>query len=317
MKAFAIDDYGVSAGITPREWQSPTVGPEQVLVRMRAAGVTPFDVKLVDGVMKDQIPLQFPFVPGSEGAGVVEQVGANVDGFQVGDEVFGTFDAMSGGGAYAQLATAKATGATLAIKLSGLDWSVAAAIPQSSLTARSLFRAAGVRPDERVLVIGATGGIGTYLVPFAADAGGYVIATATSDDATYVQSIGAKEIIDYQATDVAEELARRHAEGVDVAFDLVNYGESLTSTVGLLRNGGRLVSPLGGPSAGELGRDDVSIDYVSLKAERGDLEDLGRRVADGRLKVEISATYSLDETGKALSDKNTKHTRGKRIITIN
>jgi len=141
-----------------------------------------------------------------------------------------------------------------------------------------------------------------------------VIATATSEDADYVRGLGAQGTVDYKAGDIAEQTLRQVPDGVDVVVDLINRGEALSNTARAVRAGGRLVSPLFGPE--DLGRGVTGVYIGSFTAEPGDLEDLAARAADGRLQVEVGATYSLADAPQAVADFASKHIRGKVVITV-
>src|SRR5207245_5251902 len=121
----------------------------------------------------------------------------------------------------------------------------------------TLMRAAKLQPGESVLVIGASGGIGMFVVQLAAAEGARVIATARGEDFDYVRGLGASEVIDYTSADVVEETLRLESDGADVVIDLVNMGEPLLSSAPAARQGGRLVSPLAGPD--DLGRDVAAV----------------------------------------------------------
>ncbi|MGW3622125.1 zinc-binding dehydrogenase [Streptomyces sp. NPDC000880] len=157
-------------------------------------------------------------------------------------------------------------------------------------------------------------GIGLYAVQLARALGSRVIATATAEDEEYLHGLGAAGTVDYKTADVVEETLRLVPGGVDVVVDLVNSGGGLRNTARAARPGGRLVSPLYGPD--DLGGDVSPVYIGSFKAEPGDLEDLAARAADGRLRVETGARYSLEDAVQAVADFAGKHIRGKVVIEI-
>ena len=181
------------------------------------------------------------------------------------------------------------------------------------MTALALWRAAALRSGDSVLVIGATGGIGMFLVQFAAAEGVHAIATASEDDAAYVRNLGAADVVDYRSAGVVEEALRLRPEGVDAVIDLIGMGEAISISARAAREGGRLVSPLGGPEG--LDRDVSAVYIGSFVPRPGDLEALLGQVADGSLRVEVSRTFTLDEAPAAVADFAHAHTRGKVVIT--
>jgi NADPH:quinone reductase-like Zn-dependent oxidoreductase len=290
----------------------------QVLVRMRAAALNPFDLKLLTGAMRERIPVSFPYIPGMDGAGTVAALGTGVQGVAEGDEVFGFFGRTPG--TIAQYAVLD-VGPYLARRPPQLDALHAAALGESGVTAKSLLRAVELDPaagetsaaGRTVLVIGATGGIGMFAVQLAAAAGAQVLATAGPAEVDYVLGLGAAHALDYTKGALAEQVLAVHPGGVDTAIDLVNSGDGVLATAGAIAAGGRLVSPLGGPS--DLGRGIVA-SYVSLTLQDGDLDDLAARAASGALRIELGGVYPLAQAGQAFVDFAEGHTRGKLVIAV-
>jgi NADPH:quinone reductase len=314
MKALVANDYGPPSQLMVAEVADPRPARGQVLIAIEAAALNPLDLKLVTGAARDFSPIDFPYVPGMDGAGRIAAVGADVTRFTGGEEVFGFFGQTPGTIAeYALIAD----GDYLAVRPGELDPARAAAIPESGLTASSLSRGAALKAGQSALVIGATGGIGMFLVQLAARDGATVLATAGPEDSDYVRGLGATETLDYKRGDVVEETLRLHPNGVDAVFDLVNMGPALARSARAVRSGGRLISPLGGPDAGALGRGDITVTYTGLSANRepGDLVELGARVAAGDLIVEVGGVYKLDDSPQAFIDFAESHTRGKLVVT--
>ena len=311
MKALVATDYGTPPKVALADIANPTAGPGQVLVRVEAAALNPFDLALIGGAMREMMPLTFPFVVGMDAAGTVAALGEGVTGFAVGDPVLGWSGFASGTAAeYAVIPD----GLELAKRPAGLDAVRAAAIPESGVTAAHLLRAAEVQPGQKVLVIGATGGVGMFAVQLAIAAGAEVIATARPADRDFVHRLGTLQVVDYTAGDVADMVLARYPGGVDVVIDVANRGPDVLASARAARHGGRLVSPLGGPT--DLGRD-VSAIYIGQKqAVPGVLGDLAARAASGKLLVEVGATYPLAEGPQAVEDFATKHRRGKTVILV-
>lgn len=291
----------------------PRVEKGSVLVRIRAAAVNPFDVKLITGAVKDFMPLKPPYVPGMDGSGVIETPGADVTEYAPGDAVLGFFTAGGTLGEFAVISAAKA----LVRKHDALDFADAAALPEAGLTAMTILRALDLREGQRLLIVGATGGIGLFLTQLARLCGAHVVATARGEDRDYIHSIGAEDDVDYTSGDVPAQVRERYPEGVDAIADLINSGEALLSTAAALKRGGTLVSSLYGPEQGAY-PNGVSVRYIQNRPQPGDLAELARLASTGKLRIEIGRTYPFDEAPDALSDLTDpgKHTRGKLVVTI-
>jgi NADPH2:quinone reductase len=314
MKALIANDYGPPAQLTVTEVPDPKPARGQVLVAIEAAALNPMDLKLVTGAAREYSSIQFPYIPGMDGAGTIAAVGEGVTRFAGGEEVVGFFGQTPGTIAEYAVIT---DGPYLVARPGGLDALRAAAIPESGLTATSLLRAARLKAGQTVLVIGASGGIGMFVVQHAAGDGAVVLGTAIAEDSEYVRGLGATETLDYHSGDLIEETLRLHPDGVDVVFDLVNAGPALTGSARAVRPGGQLISPLGGPDAAALEREDITVTYTGLSASRepGDLNDLAARAAAGTLTVEIGGVYKLDDARQAFVDFAERHTRGKLVVT--
>lgn len=314
MKALVVDGYGSPQDARIGQVEVPKVKDGYLLVRIHAAGVNPFDYKLVTGAVKDWVKTTFPYVPGMDGAGEVVEVGDGVQGWNKGDALLGMF---VHGGAFAEYALISATEKKLAHKPEHLDFKHAAAMPEAGLTAKTILRAAAISPSQTVLVIGATGGVGLFVTQLLKAEGARVIATGKANDVEYLSDLGAKEVIDYVEGDAIAQVRRRHPQGVDAIVDLINMGDALIKTAEALREGGTLVSTLGGPESSAFPKS-VNVRYIQMTAEEGDLDDLAQRAADGSLRVEVGHTYDLAHAAQALTDlmDPAKHARGKFVIRI-
>lgn len=318
MQALLANSFGPPAQLVLGEAPQPEPGPQQVLVRMRAAALNPFDLKLLTGAMGEGMKVQFPYIPGMDGAGFIATLGERVEGLAVGEEVLGFFGRTPGTIAeYALLDV----GPYLAHRPEGLDPEHAAALPLAGVTAKSLLRALELEPasasaaaaGRRLLVVGATGGIGMFAVQLAAAAGAEVLATAGPEDREYVLGLGAAHALDYTSGDLVEQVLAIHPEGVDAIVDLVNSGEGIRASAQALRPGGRLASPLGGPADLDRG---VEVSYVSLTLQEGDLDDLAARAARGDLRVEVSRVFPFAQAVEAFVEFAAGHTRGKLVVSL-
>jgi NADPH:quinone reductase-like Zn-dependent oxidoreductase len=313
VKALIVDEYGPPQAARIGEINKPALKDGSLLVKIHAAGTNPFDYKLITGMVKDMMPKSFPFVPGMDGAGVVDEIGQGVQGWRKGDAVLGMFDT----GTLAEYALISANSKRLARKPDSLDFVPAAAIPEAGLTATTIVRSADIRQAQTVFVIGATGGLGLFAIQLAKSRGARLIATGKATDAEYLRRLGADDIIDYGAGDALQQVRQRYPSGVDVLVDVINTGDTLLRDAEVMRQGGTLVSSLYGPEQSAF-PSGITVHYIQLKAQDGDLEDLARRAASGDLHVEISGTYAFAEASQAFVDlyDPRKHTRGKLVVKV-
>ncbi|SDU29151.1 NADP-dependent oxidoreductase [Jiangella alkaliphila] len=309
MKALVSASYGPLEALEVTDLPAPRPEPGEVLLRTEAVSLNGVDPKLVTGAMKDFVPVRHPFVPGADVAGVVEAVGPDVTRFAAGDPVIAALGAPSGG--LAELVVVK-DDARLAVRPAGLDAVRGAALVTGAATALTVVDAADVGPGETVLVVGATGGVGSFTVQLARRTAGQVFATGRADDEAFLLGLGAHALIDREA-DLAAQIRRLVPAGVDVVLDVVQAGPALASSAAAARPGGRLVSVLGGPPAFDRG---VGASYVSTQFPPGRLADLAAQAADGRLDVPVGATYPFADVRSAYLDFTTKHVAGKYVVTF-
>src|SRR5437764_8941823 len=191
--------YGGPEELRLERIERPAPQAGVVLVRVHAAGVNPVDWKFRQGFLKDFFPMSFPYTPGRDLAGVVEEVGPDVTTFQKGQAVFG----QSAHGTYTEYTPAAVD--TLALKPKTLSFDEAAAIPVGATTAwQGLFDHGGLQAGQRVLIQGAAGGVGMFAVQFARWKGAYVIGTTSTSNVDFVRSLGAETVIDYTSTPVEQ-----------------------------------------------------------------------------------------------------------------
>ncbi|MEV0646365.1 NADP-dependent oxidoreductase [Phytomonospora sp. NPDC050363] len=320
MKAVVASEYGPPETYRVADVPVPAPGPGQILVRIAAASINPADVRLPSGDFHESFPLPFPHVPGNDFAGTVTELGPGVSTWRVGDEIFGqavprALRAMAGTsrpslstGSLAEYAVFEADTPFLAHRPDGLGVEDAAALPTVGLTARALMATTRVRAGETVLVVGATGGVGTAVLPMLAAAGATVIATAKAEDAELLRGLGADETIAYGD----------YPSDVDVALNLTLPGDELVDLAAALRTGGRLVTitfPVTRPEW--LGRDDVELSFVlDMDGTLGGMREVAEAAARGELKATIGRRYDLDEGPQAVVDFARRHTTGKLVVRM-
>lgn len=319
MKAVVVNDYGPPEHYMMGELPTPRPGPRQLLVRVAAASINPGDIVIPSGRFRDVTPLTFPHVPGNDFAGTVTEVGPGVTGYAVGDEIFGyaaprALRAMLGPrpsmstGSLAEYVVVEADTPFVTHRPASVPVEQAAALATTGLTVRALMATAAVRPGERVLVVGATGGVGTTLIPVLAAAQATVIATATAEDADIVRGLGAAEVIGYADSDYPAD--------VDAAFNVTLPSDQLTGVAKAVRSGGRLLTityPV--PQQDWIGRDDVDLRFVlDMEGALGGMREVAELAADGRLRATIGRRYALDQGAQACLDFDRRHTTGKLVV---
>jgi NADPH:quinone reductase-like Zn-dependent oxidoreductase len=306
VRAVGVREFGGRDKLELLDLPQPKLPPESVLIRIHAAGVNPVDWKMREGRLEPSWPHVFPVVPGWDAAGVVERVGPAVTEFKPGDEVFSYCrKQFVGDGAYAEYVVVPET--SVAHKPRSLDFEHAAALPLTGLTAyQALFNAAGLVAGETVLVHAAAGGVGSFAVQLAADAGAEVIGTASEQNTEYVLGLGATEVIDYRERDFVEGVREAYPEGVDVVFDTIG-GETQARSRELLRPEGRLVSIAQPP------RDGL---YVFVRPDGEQLAELAELVDEGRLAVHLTEVVPLEEAARAHELSEAGNVRGKLVLRV-
>ena len=307
MRAAVYDEYGEADVLTVREHPDPPVGPDTVLVRARATSINPVDWKVRKGFLQGAYPHHLPIVPGWDVAGVVEAVGpAVVTGVEVGDEVYGYVrrDDVCWGTA-AELVPAPQR--TVTRKPSSLSFEEAAAVPLAGLTAyQCLVEALDVQAGERVLVHAAAGGVGRFAVQIALARGATVVGTASPRNHESLRALGVEEVVDYTAGPVSEQLSAP----VDAVLDLIG-GDALADAPKQVKDSSRITSVIEADTVLELGGR-----YVFVRPERDHLDALTRLVDEGRLQVEVAATYPLDRIADAHRESESGHTSGKIVVSM-
>jgi len=301
------DRFGGADVIEVREVDDPPVGPDTVLVRARATSVNPVDWKIREGYLQAAYPHHLPIIPGWDVAGVVEAVGPAVrTGLRPGDEVYGYVrrDDVRFGTA-AELVPAPER--TVTRKPANLSFEEAAAVPLAGLTAYQLVvEALEVGQGERVLVHAAAGGVGQFAVQVAKARGAVVVGTARPDKHEHLRALGVDEVVDYTRGPVSEQLGAK----VDAVVDLVG-GDALEDAPRQVHDVARVASVIDPEAVLGLGGR-----YVFVRPERSHLDELRALAEDGRLRVDLAATYPLERIADAHRANEEGRTRGKIAVSI-
>jgi NADPH:quinone reductase-like Zn-dependent oxidoreductase len=325
MKAIVYCDYGLG-NLKLKDIEKPVPNDDQVLVKVHAASVNPYDWHFVEGTPKIMramgVGLRKPKDTrlGVDFAGTVEAVGKNVTQFKPGDEVFG-----GRGGAFAQYICPRAIRA-VALKPANVSFEEAASVNIAGITALQALRDKGkVQPGQKVLINGASGGVGTFAVQIAKSLGADVTGVCSTRNVDLVKSLGADHVIDYTKEDFTKS-----AERYDVMLDNVG-NHSLSECRGVLTPNGKYVL-IGGGGANEqgflggLGKAlwamlfskfvNQQMGMMMADANQKDLTILAEMMQSGKLKPVIDRTYKLDQVPDAIRYVEQGHARGKVIITV-
>ncbi|WP_433890327.1 NADP-dependent oxidoreductase [Streptomyces sp. CA-111067] len=310
MLSIVQDAFGGPEVLVAAETEVPRPTFTEVQVRVHATSVNPVEGYIRSG----QVPLlgRPPFVLGWDVSGVVSEVGAGSSRFAVGDEVYGMPFFPRAAGANAEYLVAPSR--MLARKPAGLDHVHAAALPLVGLTAwQGLVDYAGIGPGDRVLIHAAGGGVGHVAVQIAKARGAYVIGTASAGKRDFVMSLGADEVVDYQATDFTEAV-----RDADVVFDVVGGGNGERSLASL-RPGGHLVTAVDHSNAELRAKTEAAglrFSGIAVEPDYPGLDALTRLVDEGRLRPYVTQTFPLRDAAKAHELVEAGGLQGKVVLTV-
>ena len=307
MRAVTLDAFDTAPAVRD-DLPEPALGAGGIVVRVHASSCNPVDNAIVAGMLREMVEHDFPVVLGRDYAGIVEQVGTDVEGYAVGDEVFGFLAAANPTvheGSWAEL-IALSPELSVAPKPASVEFAAAGAASLAGITALAAIDALALSQGYTVLIVGATGGVGSFAVQLAARAGATVVAPALPEDADYLRGLGVADVLDRDG-DVAAAVREAHPDGVDALLDLVSYAPGAFD--GTLKEGARVASSNGAAGEGP-GRTNLMA-VPSLE----NLRRLARLLDDGTLQVHIHGTFALDRASDALQALATEHVRGKLAIS--
>jgi NADPH:quinone reductase len=312
MRAFTLDSFDSGPGLRD-DLPTPYPGEGEVLVRVRGSSANPFDNAAVSGLLRRHMDYVFPVTLGRDFAGTVEALGAGVDRFQVGDEAYGfIFGPQLHDGTWGDY-VAIAVGQPVAHKPRTVGFDTAGAAPLAATTALLAVEAIDVAEGDRVLILGATGGVGSFATQLVVERGGHVIAPALSEDERYLRDLGAAEIVERNG-DVVAAVHERYPDGVDSLIDLVSFDpKTFAATAATLRRGGRAVSPT---SSADPDADGIVATNIAAYERPQALTEVAELIDEGTLRVPIQRTYALEQAADALRDLASSHTQGKLAITV-
>jgi len=309
MKAIQINAYGGSDVLQLTSLDKPTPKDNQVLVQIKAAGINPFDVKLVAGYMKSFVPLTLPTIVAGDFAGVVTEVGKDISEFTVGDEVYGQAGVYAGGsGVFAEYAVTTAD--KIAKKPTNTSFEAAAGLPLvGSSAVQALEEHIKLQKGQKILIHGGAGGIGHVSIQLAKALGAYVATTVSTQSMDFVKQFNPDEIIDYK-TQQFEELLK----DFDAVYDTAG-GETTNKSFKVLKKGGVLVTMLGEFDQKLADQYGVTAIAQMTKTNADHLTRVAHHVENGDMTVRIAGTFPLEEAKEAFDLQNT-NPQGKVIVKV-
>ena len=311
MKALQIKQYGGRDVLEVNlNAPKPAAGKGQVLVEVHAASINPIDWKVRAGYMKEMVPLSMPATLGGDVAGVVAAIGESVATLKIGDRVYGYPSLLAGGsGSFADFVVAPIS--TLAPAPQKVDFLDAAALPLVGVSAlQALEVHIKLQRGQTILIHGGAGGIGSLAIQVAKATGAHVITTATGGDRTYVQELGAEQVIDYK-----EKAFESCVKDVDAVFDTVG-GDTTEKSFKVLKKGGTLVSMLGQPNPALAKQYGVTAIGQLTHVTTELLKRLARLVDAGTIKVRIDTAFPLEEAKEAFEVVEAGQPRGKVVLAV-
>jgi NADPH:quinone reductase len=312
MRAFAVPRFGEAPGLHNL---AVPAADDAFLIRVRYAGVNPLDNNLLGRLTASST---YPFVVGVDFAGVIERAPAGAGALEAGERVFGIARTHGSYAEYTAVAPA-ARMEPLAVIPDGVPDEQAAALPTSGVTALRTLQLLDVTAGQRLVVMGATGGVGGYAVQMAASRGVHVIATVRGN-ADEARRLGAAEVYDSQAVEVFDALREAHPGGVDAALDLVNGPDAIRRDAEIIKPGGTVVSTIFAADEAWFAERRITAHNHASSANpllsRQGLDTVARMLADGTITARIRSVAGLDEAGQILERLRTGGLRGKAVIRL-
>lgn len=303
MKAYVRVDAHTQV-VEQRDVPVPVADDGEVVVDVRAFGVGIHDRYFIPS------ELSFPYVIGTEGAGVVAGVGAGVSGVDVGDRVMVSAALSPKGGPWAEQVVVDAS--SIMAMPEGLDFTTAAGIPVAGKTAVETMHALDLQAGETLYVAGASGAIGTLVVQLASRRGVRVVGSASAPNHEYLRSLGADHTVDYRDPAWPDEVRQWSGGGADAALAI--QPGTPTSSRDVVRDGGRVVTVSGDPCGSERG---IRVEQFIHRTDAGEeMSELIDHITAGRIRLVLEHVYPFDDALSALEKTETRHARGKLVVTV-
>ena len=326
MKALQIVKYGeIKDSLSINEIEKPSVKANDVLVEVKAASLNPIDYKIAEGHLKEMLPLKLPSTIGFDVSGVVVDKGADVNDFEIGDEIYSRVP-QEQMGTLAEFVTINSD--KVAKKPENISFEEASGLPLTGLTAIQALDKAGIKEDDRILIHAGSGGVGSLAIQYAKAKGAIVYTTTSSKNVDWVKALGADRVIDYKTEDYKEV-----ANNLDIVFDTL--GDDYTfEAFEIIKDGGKVTSIMGPPdeeSAKQMGIKDYKLPeqlsklikeksavykYTWMQPNAAQLDDIKTMVEDGDIKPIVDLIYSFEDGIEAYEYLATGRAQGKVIISL-
>ena len=311
MKAAIYESYGSPNSVVIGDVDPPTPRKGEILVKVEYAAINPVDWKIGEGRLKTYMDCSFPLIVGRDIAGTVADPNNN-GRFAAGERVIAALPGPGGGLAeYVSV-----SGDHLALAPRTISPKESASFPLVGLTCwQGLIEFAKISTGQVILILSGAGGTGSFAIQLAKSAGAHVITTCSPTNHDYVKQLGANTVFDYKRHDVTKEIRARHPDGIDLVLSNV-LGELHEQSYRVLRRGGKLVT-IGEPLSPELGqRYGVEELDLVVRPDGELLRKIVKLIDSGLIAAPEIKTYPLTQSGKALSDNMSGHTRGKSIVEV-
>lgn len=311
MRAIAIDKYGTLDEMKLKQLAMPIIGPKDICIEVHASAVNPVDIAIRNGWLHNRTQHTFPLILGWDVSGVVSAIGSEVEHVKVGDEVYSYVD-LPRNGTYAEYVAVDEK--LVALKPKNIDFLEAASLPLvGTCSYRALIEDGKIKKDDRVLILGGAGGVGSFAIQLAKNVGAYVVTTTSSKNIDFVKSLGADEIIDYTTSEPGS-----YPNDFDFVFDTVGR-EAFEHSFNLVKPNGKIVSIATFVSSSDLEKakaKDISVQFLISDPDGGMLREITCLVEQDKIKPVIGAVFPLEEAQKAHQLSETKHARGKIILQV-
>ena len=312
MKAIILAETGSTSNLVIREVSIPQIGDEEVLVQVKSISINPVDVKtrMGGGVYNyGNVSKQIDLILGWDISGIV--TATNSKHFAIGDEVFGMVNFPGVGSAYAEYVAAPAD--HLALKPVNISHEEAAAATLAPLTALQVFREAGVKAGDRILIHAASGGVGHYAIQLAKEIGAYVIGTSSAANRDFVLSLGADEHFDYHGGNLADAV-----HDIDFVFDSLGP-DNIINSLAVIKNGGQVISIVTqfiDDLKVKLAAKNVIGKFLLVQSSGEDMKYLAALLENGKLKSHVSKSFAFDKMADAHEQIETGRTVGKIVVNV-
>ncbi|UUW08699.1 NADP-dependent oxidoreductase [Flavobacterium plurextorum] len=312
MKAIILVETGSTSNLVIREVSTPKIGDGEVLVQVKSISINPVDAKtrMGGGVYNyGNVSKQIDLILGWDISGTV--IATNSKRFAVGDEVFGMVNFPGVGSAYAEYVAAPAD--HLALKPATISHEEAAAATLAPLTALQVFREAGVKAGDRILIHAASGGVGHYAIQLAKEIGAYVIGTSSASNREFVLSLGADEHFDYHGGNLADAV-----HDIDFVFDSLGP-DNIINSLAVIKNGGQVISivtQIIDDLTAQLAAKNVIGKFLLVQSSGEDMKYLAALLENGKLKSHVSKSFAFDKMADAHEQIETGRTVGKIVVNV-